>query len=697
MMETKAQLRPLLCALAFLVGVPAVLGAIGCGGVTTNVRAYRAYAHEDPNIKVQIDRVEDIARTLELVDTILTRTSYTPGDMWPRRLAMTDAQFREVKADLRDRYPYKNVDQVEVPILKCYRYHLEKALSEYGPPPDKGKYPSLLDAVGALSPRGKEVKAHWVAFRDATDQLAQATEEQERLEKELAGLKDRDRKARQHELDTARARVSEATARVVQTTDLVNRDSESLMADATLSDSDKNTIARDAFYAVSVAFRIELEALALIPIVVIQTVRSLPTAPRDLTYKTHLKVVGQVYRMPAYVAGIKQSFVKQAAILEKMTGTLAKGLHSTIEKSPGFELTESVVDQIVGITLDSFRVDLKAGADAFVYSSVGTGDRAGDEKVSYDYRGRQYKLDYRIQPIILAGASLDIVLDWIRMPGVANLGFGYHTDRVFKSGGTVENTGFTQQLGIDGIASDVIDAALGVLGVRTSAKVATFTAGELRQVRATDVNNVVATAPLQLKYTQIDAGYDVLWLLEEGSLRAYMEELVVGGRYMNYTLPRIVYELQDTSTTAGVEKYTFFRETPVQNVTSKFYMATVSGRFGVGDAPRFSPFLDLQVAGGGGPIAYYFLNDPSRPDTDQNRDKVAEAAFVINASAGAGLRWRLLPRGWRLRMDLRAYYRADMIYTIFNHTRTVNDRATRADIGSIDFFHSPSIAIRGAL
>lgn len=677
-----------------LLAVPA-LGA--CGGVTTNVRAMRAYAHEDPNIKVQIDRVEDIARTLELVDTILTRTSYTPGDMWPRRLAMTDAQFREVKAELKGRYPYKDLDGAEVPILKCYRYHLEKSLAEYGPPPEKGKYPSLLDALGALSPRGGEVKAHWVAFRDATEQLAQATEEQERLEKELSGLKENARKARQRELDGARARVSEATARVVQTTDQVNRDSESLMADASLTQGDKDTIARDALYAISVAFRVELEALALIPIVVIQTVRSLPTAPRDLTYKTHLKIVGQVYRMPAYVTGIKQSFVRQATLLEKMTGSLAKGLHTTIEKSPGFELSESVVDQIVGITLDSFRVDMKAGADAFVYSSVGTADRAGDDKTSYDYRGRQYKLDYRIKPIILAGASLDIVLDWIRMPGVANLGFGYHTDRVFKSGGTVENTGFTQQLGVDGIASDVLDAALGVLGVRTSAKVATFTAGELRQVRATDVNNVVATAPLQLKYTQVDAGYDVLWLLEEGTLRAYMEELVVGGRYINYTLPRIVYELEDTSTQAGVQRYTFLRETPPQNVTSKFYMGTVSGRFGVGDSPRFSPFLDLQLAGGGGPVAYYFLSDPNRPDAPGNRDVVSEAAFVINASAGAGLRWRLLPRGWRLRMDLRAYYRADMIYTIFNHTGTVNGRSTHTDLGSIDFFHSPSIAIRGAL
>ncbi len=59
----------------FLVFVLAL--ASGCGAATQNVRAFRAYASEDPNLKVQIDRVEDIAVTLELVDRILSQTSYT--------------------------------------------------------------------------------------------------------------------------------------------------------------------------------------------------------------------------------------------------------------------------------------------------------------------------------------------------------------------------------------------------------------------------------------------------------------------------------------------------------------------------------------------------------------------------------------------------------------------------------------------
>src|SRR5256885_15203158 len=89
----------------------------GCGAATQNVRAYRAYMQEDPNVKVSIDRVEDVAVTLELVDRILIGTSYTPGDMWPRRLGMTDAQFRDIKADLRDKHPYKGLDNPQVPIL----------------------------------------------------------------------------------------------------------------------------------------------------------------------------------------------------------------------------------------------------------------------------------------------------------------------------------------------------------------------------------------------------------------------------------------------------------------------------------------------------------------------------------------------------------------------------------------------------
>jgi hypothetical protein len=669
------------------------LFACGCGAATQNVRAYRAYMNEDPNVKVAIDRVEDMAVSLQLVDRILLQTSYTPGDMWPRRLGMTDAQYRDLKADLRDRYPYRALDNVEVPILKCYRVHLEKTLAEYGPPPEKGKYPSLLDALGALNPRDADVKKHWIAYRDATEKLASATDDEDRLSRELAGLSLPQQQAREPELARARDKVARAKGEVLAATDAVNRDSENLLSDAELSSGDKQQIARDAFYALSVAFRIELEALALIPIVVIQTVRGLPTAPRDLTYKTHLKIVRQVWQMPSYVAGIKQSFTRQAALLDSMTSSLAKALKTDVDKSPGFELRESVVDQIVGITLDSFRVDLKAGGEMFIFSSIGTPDRNGD---NYDFRGRQFKLDYRIDPIVLASARLDIVLDWIRMPGAANLGFGYSTDRVYKSGGAIKSSSLVDQLGVTGIASDVLDAALGVLGVRSSVRVATFTTGTVNQVQATNVSNVVASAPLQLKMTQVDVGYDILWLLKDDQIRAYMEELVVGGRYYRYQLPRIVYELEDTGT-AGQEKFTFRRETPPQPITSEFWMLSVSGRFGVGEAPRWSPYLDLGFAGGVGPTRFYFLKDGALPDVPDNHDTAHEAAVGLSGGGALGLRWRLLPRGSRVRIDLRAEYRGTGIYTIVTRDATFQGRALRTDFGQFDVFHGPSLSLRGAL
>ncbi len=666
----------------------------GCGAATQNVRAFRAYANEDPNLNVSIDRIEDMSVTLELVDKILLQQSYTPGDMWPRRLGMTDAQFRDIKAELRDKYPYGGLEHAEVPILKCYRYHLEKTLEEYAPPPEKAKYASLFDAVGALNPRTKDIKKHWIAYRDATAKLAQATEDQERISTELQSLPDAARAKREPELAAAQQKVLQAQGEVLYATDAINNDTENLKSDAELTSGDRQQIARDAFYALSVAFRIELEALALIPIITIQSVRALAGVGSGKTFKPHGKLVKQVWQMPSYVSGIKQAFLRQADLLERMTGALAQALKTDVKQSPGMALAESVVDQIVGITLDSFRVDLKAGAEMFIFSSIGTPDR-NDE---YDFRGRKFKLDYRIQPIVLVNARFDVVLDWIRMPGAANLGFGYSTDRVYKFGGDIQQTTLSQQLGIDGVASDVLEAGMGLVGIRSSAKVATFTSGSVHQVQATNVDNTVATAPLRLKYTQVDVGYDILWLLRDDKIKAYMEELVVGGRYYRYALPRIVYELIDTPTPSG-NKFTFFRETPPQFIASEFWMLAASGRFGQGDTPRWSPYLDLNFAGGVGPTKFYFLNDPNPAvgDTPANRTNAREAAVGLVGGGALGLRWRLLPRGSRLRLDLRAEYRGNMLYTIVTRDATFQGRALRTDFGQFDIFHGPTIAIRGAL
>ena len=683
---------------AALATIVASVVVSGCGGAQHSVRAMRAYANEDVSIRVSVDRVEDLARTLELVDRILIGQPYSPGDLWVRRLPLKEPDARAIKADLKEQPPYDS-GEFEVPVLKVYRYYLETVFKEYAPPPEKAMYPSILDAVAGLVPRTPSIKAHWVAYRDATNALGDAVQELQQLQDELAGKSDADRAARAPDVADKERKISAAQgAAEAAKRDLAN-DATLLSTDAQLSTSDKSQVAREGLTALSVAFRIELEALALAPIIAIQTVRAVPQAATEVVSHPSLKAVRQIWQLPAFVAGIKERINRQVPVLEEMTTILAKAFQQSVDDTDGFLWKESVVDQIVGITLDSFRLDLRAGGEAFIYSNVQTNAKqtSNDGKETLDYSGRKYKLDYRIKPIILASARLDILFDAINLPNAGFLGFGYSTDRAFKSGGTIENSSLSNQLGVHGAASDVIDFGLGILGIRSSAKIATFNAGEVRRVSATDVSNVIDSAPLQLSYTQVDVGYDILWAIGDASMKAWMEELVIGVRYVKYSLPRILYELTNTSKDPNTKTFTFSRESPPQNVSSQFYMAGVTGRFGVGEAPRFSPFLDIALYGGAGPSSFYFLRDPLGGDGDGNREALHEAAFVFNGGLGAGIRMRLLPRGSRVRLDVRALYRADVIYASIHRAANDSGQERRTDFGGFDVFHGPFIAIRGAI
>ncbi|MEO7093687.1 MAG: hypothetical protein ABI175_10580, partial [Polyangiales bacterium] len=377
--------------------------SLGCS-VTQNVRAYRAYAHEDASIRVSLDRVEDLARTLELVDRILVGTPYTPGDLWVRRLPLRDADARVIKAELKEKAPYSSGD-FEVPVLKIYRYYLETVFKEYAPPPEKAMYPSILDAVSGLVPRAPLVKQHWVAYRDATDALGVAIQQHQQLQDELAGQSEEERTKRSGEVYEKQRAVSGAVAAVEASKRDISRDAELMASDAQLGSEDRAQVAREALTALSVCFRLELEALALAPIIAIQTVRAVPNAPKDIVTQPTLKSVRQVWQLPAFISSVKERIQRQIPLLEGITTILAKALKTDVDDSPGFELQESVVDQIVGITLDSIRIDLKAGGEAFIFSSIATSAQQstsnddGSKSETYDYRGRQFKLDYRVKPI----------------------------------------------------------------------------------------------------------------------------------------------------------------------------------------------------------------------------------------------------------------------------------------------------------
>lgn len=669
--------------------------ASGCAGITQNVRAYRAYAHEDVSLRVSLDRIEDIAKATQLIDRILLGQPYTPGDTWVRRLPLTDGEARGLRDMFKGKQPY-NTGEFEVPILKLYRAHVESVLDEHAPPPEKAQYPSILDAVQGLVPRTPQLKAHWVAHRDAVDALQEAAEDEARISDEVSGLDETNRAKREPEVTAAHQKTLNAQATVDATKRDVEQDAQLLAADAQLGDEGRKQIAREGLTVLSVAFRMELEALALVPIVAIQTIRAIPGAPRDMIAHPTAKMARQVWRLPQYILGIKERMTRQVVILEGMTNVLCKALKTEVDESPGFVLRESIVDQIVGVTLDSFRVDLRAGGEAFMFHALPQSERSStnDGKTTYDYTGRRQKLEYTVQPIVMANARLDVTLDWIQLPGAASLGFGYTTDRAWKSGGSIETTSLSKALGIKGAFSDALEFGLGFLGVRSGAKFAHFTTGEARVVDAA-TGAVIDKAPLRLDYMQLDLGYDILFALSDAKIRAWTEELVVGFRYVKYTLPRIIYQLQDTATAAeaqnGEQHFTYAGESPAQNVDARYYMVGFDARIGQGEAPRFSPFLDVSVHGGAGPANFYTEN------TAGARSDQKQVAWVVNGGLGAGLRWRLFPRGSRFRLDLRGVYRADLFYASISKVVEANGGpARRTDFGGVDVFHGPTLALRGS-
>ena len=106
--------------------------------------------------------------------------------------------------------------------------------------------------------------------------------------------------------------------------------------------------------------------------------------------------------------------------------------------------------------------------------------------------------------------------------------------------------------------------------------------------------------------------------------------------------------------------------------------------------------MDIGLAGGAGPTSFYFLKNQALSDTPDNRDNLSEVSFAFNGSLAGGLRWRLLPRGTRLRLDLRAMYKVDVIHAVVYREAATNGATQRTDFGSFDVFHGPSRALRGA-
>jgi hypothetical protein len=184
---------------------------------------------------------------------------------------------------------------------------------------------------------------------------------------------------------------------------------------------------------------------------------------------------------------------------------------------------------------------------------------------------------------------------------------------------------------------------------------------------------------------QIDLGYD---LAPRGG--PYLQALTVGFRYFDYTLPRILYELTNSTPGAETKAYVFSRETPPQAIRTRYYMAALSGRIEKAVTPHFKPYFSLDVAAGYGPTQYYFLRDPNGDDVESNHDDTSSSCVGVNLAGVLGFRWFVGGPEARLNAFLDLRYQAQAIASVLD---SKNDGDTIVNVGATDVLHGPVAAL----
>jgi hypothetical protein len=669
---------------AALIGLASALS--GCASLATmNVRAEREYQNEDPNAAVIRDRLEDCEAVLALVDELLARTPYAQGgSQWVYSITLDDEKGAALKAQVAASPPYTKGEH-EVPVVKLYRLHLEDVLRQAkaapGEPtgPGAARHASILDAIATLAPGAASIKNQWRVFQRA---------QRARVEAELKGASLND---------------LAAADRSVEGTKVSLQRSFTYIQAADTSAVGKKPLALELLAVVSVALRAHLEGAALLPTVVVQSTHANQIAERDILLSNGQKPAIPLAGIPRRAEAIEHRAEVEVSVTQEMADSLTELTGVSLVDTAGWKLRPSIVDQVVGINLDSVRMRLRGDTELLFFHQLGVRD--GKDS---GYRGHTRRLAYDADPIGFVGARLIATFDWIHVKNAARLNAGFATDRLFSSGGTIKNYGsLGAELGLTGLASDVFDIGLDLIGVRTSVKIAKFTSGEVREVAVNPMSGAdmatIAAAPLQLSYKQLDVGYDISFLIPETAAKYWIEDFLIGFRYMGYRLPRILYETEDIDPDPEVTRFAFSRESPAQALDTDYYMGGFSARFGQGDVRAVSLFGDIGLYGGSGPASYYFLRDPAGDSSMENRDARSTAVIAFNGSAGLGVRFRFTPRRMRLRALAELGYHADFIgQTIISEiTQTRTEDSTiytvgkRVDFGGIDVYHGPRLQLVG--
>ncbi len=633
------------------------LAAAGCGlNPVQSVHALRTYEQERVTPELVGQHLDELSSNLALINRILRETKYRPGDAWTAALAMTDATAGQARSLLLSEKPGQQLPTT----LAIYARHVSDVLARAEAQATAAgaatgqEYPSILDALSQADP--------------GLNQLRQDYEVEQRL---LGEVRDADA-----EENSARERGSyqgmvKASRRTRQTKDKLAGFQAALKERAAVRLAQQNPqaaqIIKDALATTSVALRLAGEAAALASMLMLEIPRlaSLPSREYAQYPELALKLIQQG---PAQVKKIRADLELDLQALAQLTEALARLDASDIEHAPGFLYREGLVDEVVGFTLDLLHFKADAGGEAYYFNSFGL---AGGR----DYAGRTNKLNYQVDPIVLASARLSAGFDLSRLPEAGGLKLGYATNRVYQSGGTIENGSLAAELGATGRFSDALDAALLYSGWASSVRLAHFTSGTVDVVDANS-GAVTTSAPFTFTLKEIALTKE---LVQYGAPN--LKSMIIKFGYFDYTLPRIMYEFQNTTPDADKATWVYSRETEPQRVRTQ--LVTQGGTTTL-EWPLF--LRDLHVlfgfnaSWGLGRQKFYF------PDADGNRKERAPFTVAFSVLSSLGIGWRVVGLGSRFHLDAEAVYQAQYLNSSLGTTFGLDGGVL---LGSHALFHGP--------
>jgi hypothetical protein len=539
--------------------------------------------------------------------------------------------------------------------------------------PTAARPKSIFDTLAGLDPRFADLERDFAEAERATSAVKQAVAE---LEAARAASRPDPNAVREREeaVDRAKEALAERSRGLEQ---CVNGP----MAEV----ANARAVVKDAIAVTSVTLRLAMEAASLATVSAIEAAKLATRSPsawvRDASGTAAL-----LRDLPPRVRSISAELEADVVAIRGLLGALARIERIEPSDTIGFAYRDGLVDEIVGFTWDSVHVEANAGGEAFFYNALASAEKSSGGGASYDYTGRTYQLAYHVDPIVLASARLSASFDWTHLADAAGLKLGYATNRVYKSGGDIQQGSLARELGITSAWSDALDAALFVAGVKASVRLAQFTSGTVDLVQVAD-GSTIATFPFAFQLKQIDLGYDFATRIDSP-----LRSLTLTFGYFDYTLPRVLYEFQNSTPGEDTANYVYLRESPPQAVRSRFGMLGIAADMERPLVGHLLGVLGARLAVGGGPISYYFLRDETLPDEDANRDQSKRFTYGFNGGAFIGVRWRLVSPESRLSAHFDATYQALVIASGLGS----DDDATAINSGSSDLFHGPTLSLGGA-